>query len=67
MKLFEKVVRISKEAYDFVVEFANQNDIKISEAVSYLIEYCATKNLQLKKARVEVVEVRKVVEDGDDS
>ncbi|MBO4108085.1 hypothetical protein [Streptococcus suis] len=63
MKVFEKVVRISAKAYEFVVDFANKNDIKISEAVSYLIEYCATKNLQLKQAHVEVVEVQKMVED----
>ncbi|HEM4995193.1 TPA: hypothetical protein U1188_000175 [Streptococcus suis] len=44
---------------------ANEHDLKIGEAVSILIRYCASKDLIVKQAHVEVVEVQNVVEDDD--
>lgn len=33
MKIAEKVVRIESDAYEYVVDFANEHDLKIGEAV----------------------------------
>lgn len=60
MKTAEKVVRIEEDAYKYVVDFANDNDLKISESVSILMRYCASKNLTVKQAYAEVVEVENV-------
>lgn len=65
MNIAEKVIRIDADAYDFIVDFANQYDLKIGEAVSILIRYCTSKGLKVKQAHVEVVEVQNVVEDDD--
>ncbi|HEL2357176.1 TPA: hypothetical protein TZN77_001434 [Streptococcus suis] len=53
MKIAEKVVRIELDAYEYVVDFANEHDLKIGEAVSILIRYCASKDLKVKQAHVE--------------
>ncbi|MDW8760142.1 hypothetical protein Q7W32_09985 [Streptococcus suis] len=65
MKTAEKVVRIESDSYEYVVDFANEHDLKIGEAVSILIRYCASKDLIVKQAHVEVVEVQNVVEEDD--
>ncbi|HEL2178468.1 TPA: hypothetical protein TZE23_001285 [Streptococcus suis] len=63
MKIAEKVVRIESDAYEYVVDFANEHYLKIGEAVSILIRYCVSKDLIVKQAHVEVVEVQNVVEE----
>ena len=65
MKIAEKVVRIESDAYEYVVDFANEHDLKIGEAVSILICFCASKDLKVKQAHVEVVEVQNVAGDDD--
>ena len=42
MKIAEKVVRIESDAYEYVVDFANEHDLKIGEAVSILIRGCGS-------------------------
>ncbi|NQN50340.1 hypothetical protein HPA16_08315 [Streptococcus suis] len=59
------MVRIESDSYEYVVDFANEHDLKIGEAVSILIRYCASKDLIVKQAHVEVVEVQNVVEEDD--
>lgn len=43
MKIAEKVVRIESDAYEYVVDFANEHDLKIGEAVIILIRFCASR------------------------
>lgn len=60
----EKVIRIDTDAYEFVVDFANKYDLKISEAASVLFRYCATKNLEITQRQVEVVETVMIATDS---
>ncbi|MGT2800962.1 hypothetical protein Javan290_0056 [Streptococcus phage Javan290] len=52
----EKVIRLEGDAYEFVVDFAIKYDLKISEAASVMLRYCATKDLKVIRKQTEVVE-----------
>ncbi|MGT2716591.1 hypothetical protein [Streptococcus respiraculi] len=60
----EKVIRLEADAYEFVADFANKYDLKISESASMLFRYCATKNLEVIQRQVEVVETITVATDS---
>lgn len=50
-KIADKQVRIETDAWEALSKFANENDIKISEAVSMFVRYC------VEHAEVKAVEV----------
>ncbi|WP_161979839.1 DUF3579 domain-containing protein [Streptococcus sp. S784/96/1] len=59
----EKVVRVEPDVYEFVVDFANEHDLKISEAASILLRFCKEKDFEVVQRECTIIEKRPFAEE----